>query len=62
MLSHTDGLVAAGISHPFDTVKTRLQSGAAGSAGKGLAGLAGLYKGFGPAAAASMLSATAHGE
>lgn len=55
MLSHTDGLVAAGISHPFDTVKTRLQSGAAGSAGKGLAGLAGLYKGFGPAAAASML-------
>ena len=53
------GLVAAGISHPFDTVKTRLQSGATGVAGKGVVGqFLSLYKGVGPATAASILFRT----
>ena len=49
------GLAAAAISHPFDTVKTRLQTKAAVGGGSVLSRMLGLYSGIGPAAAASML-------
>lgn len=54
------GLVAAGISHPFDTLKTRAQSGVSGTARAGAIGgrIANLYKGIGPAVAASILFRT----
>ena len=51
------GVVAAGISHPFDTVKVRLQSGsvAAASSSGAISKILSLYKGIGPATAASIL-------
>ena len=54
------GLVAAGISHPFDTLKTRMQTTSGVSvAGVGAIGqLASLYRGIGPAVAASILFRT----
>jgi solute carrier family 25 carnitine/acylcarnitine transporter 20/29 len=53
------GLVAAGISHPFDTLKTRAQSGVASSvAAGGVSRIASLYKGIGPAVAASIFFRT----
>lgn len=52
------GLVAAAISHPFDTVKTRLQTQTVVGSASVLSRLAGLYKGIGPATAASILFRT----
>ena len=49
------GLAAAAISHPFDTIKTRLQTNAAVGGGSVLSRMLGLYSGVGPAAAASIL-------
>ena len=52
------GLAAAAISHPFDTVKTRLQTQTRVSGASALSRLLGLYKGVGPATAASILFRT----
>jgi hypothetical protein len=54
------GLAAASISHPFDTIKTRLQTKAAAVGGSGnvLSRVLGLYSGVGPATAASILFRT----
>ena len=53
------GIVAAGISHPFDTVKTRMQSGVAQTSGaNALSRLVSLYRGVGPATAASIFFRT----
>ena len=54
------GVVAAAISHPFDTIKVRRQAGAAaGKVGASvLSRLGTLYKGVGPATAASILFRT----
>ena len=53
------GVVAAAISHPFDTLKVRRQAGATAAVGTSvLSRLAGLYKGVGPATAASILFRT----
>ena len=49
------GLAAAAISHPFDTIKTRLQTNAAVGGGSVLSRMLGLYSGVGPAAGASIL-------
>ena len=50
------GVVAAAISHPFDTLKTGVQTGAGSRASATLFGrVAGLYRGVGPATAASIL-------
>lgn len=49
------GVVASAISHPFDTVKTRLQTGTpAATTASALGRIAALYRGVGPAAAASI--------
>ena len=54
------GIVAAGISHPFDTVKTRQQFGRSALVGGSslLSRLSGLYKGVGAATAASIFFRT----
>ena len=53
------GVVAAAISHPFDTLKVRRQAGTAAALGTSvLSRLGGLYKGVGPATAASILFRT----
>ena len=53
------GLAAAAISHPFDTIKTRLQTKAAvGGSASVLSRVLGLYSGVGPATAASILFRT----
>ncbi|EOD19860.1 hypothetical protein EMIHUDRAFT_242478 [Emiliania huxleyi CCMP1516] len=50
------GFAAAAISHPFDTIKVRLQSGGAAKAGSAsVGGLLSLYRGVGPATAASIV-------
>ena len=49
------GLAAAAISHPFDTIKTRLQTNAAVGGGSVLSRMLGLYSGVGlPAAISSV--------
>ena len=53
------GLAAAAISHPFDTIKTRLQTKAVvGGSASVLSRVLGLYSGVGPATAASILFRT----
>ena len=53
------GLAASSISHPFDTIKTRLQTKTAvGGSGSVLSRVLGLYRGVGPATAASILFRT----
>lgn len=55
----TYGLVAAAVSHPFDTLKCQMQTGTPiGLGRRGLSGVLGLYRGVGPAAAASILFRT----
>ena len=52
------GLTAAAISHPFDTVKTRLQTRSVAASPTLLHRVLHLYKGVGPATAASILFRT----
>ena len=53
------GLAASSISHPFDTIKTRLQTKAVvGGSASVLSRVLGLYRGVGPATAASILFRT----
>lgn len=52
------GLVAAAISHPFDTIKTRMQTQTTVSGAGLVSRVLSLYKGVGPATAASILFRT----